>query len=393
MNILFISSYYLFDKTRFGGSKRLYLLAKELSKHADVSVICLDACKEFGHRQTPSLPHPDFGHFLYLPWTDSRGVLAKILTSGIIIEDLLKTKHEIIRSFVSGKTYDAAFLAFPLGLSFLGTVIHPGSFPIVYAEDDLFLEKVRTESTSSAFGPFYQFVRMKQLLRFYRKKIAMCDTVIAISVQEQEIFRKYFPSAHVELLGYGINLDHYPFLESLPGSFTLGFIGNFLHSPNCDAIHWFLNKVYPQIRIAIPGIRMVIAGHAVPDTLRQEFYDDASILWQGEVADLKDFYSGISVFVNPIVSGRGMRTKLVEAAAFGRPIVSTRLGAEGSAGISIEIAEDAPGFAQSCQRFRDDAVYYKSTTLKNRSVIEEDYSAAVMGSRLLAILSRKTGNT
>jgi glycosyltransferase involved in cell wall biosynthesis len=397
MNILFVSSYYLFRESRFGGSKRLYMLAKELGKQADVSVICLDGSKELGdgaaQAAAQSVDHPDFSRFLYLPWTDSRTVLKKFLSSGIIIEDMLKENSKTIGSFLGDRKYDAAFLAFPLGLSFIGTVIKPGSFPIVYSEDDLFLEKVRTERSKGLSGRLYRFVRMKQLRSFYRKKLAFCDTLVAISGQEKEILNRYFPSLRVELLGYGIDLDAHPFLASGPDDFTLGFIGNFLHTPNIDALRWCLRSVFPEVKRVVPGVRMVIAGHALPDAVRQEYGIDPSISWQGEVADLGDFYRAISVFINPIVSGRGMRTKLIEAAAFGRPIVSTRLGAEGMEGLFVDSADSSEELARLCGRLKRDTAYGMAIAKKNRTIIERDYSISAVGKRLFGILSLKTGKS
>jgi glycosyltransferase involved in cell wall biosynthesis len=395
MNILFISSYYLFDKTRFGGSKRLYLLAKELKNHADVSVICLDACKETGDEGNLKGPrvvsHPDFDRFLYIPWTDTRSLIGRILSSGIIIEKLLESNSGILGSFLGTRKYDAAFLAYPLGLSFIGTVIKPGSFPVVYSEDDLFLEKIASEKRKGFLGPVYRHLRLKQLLAFYRRKIALCDSMVAISAQEKAVLQRYFPATPVELIGYGIDCAQYPFITSVPEHFTIGFIGNFLHTPNIDALRMCLTDVFPSVKRAIPGARLAVAGHAIPGDLRQEFGRDNAIDWLGEVADLAEFYGAISVFVNPIVSARGMRTKLVEAAAFGRPVVSTGLGAEGMDGLLLCLAENGDGFAAHCRRFFSDRAYYTSTVRKNRDVIERNYSIASIGKRLFDILSSKTG--
>jgi glycosyltransferase involved in cell wall biosynthesis len=391
MNILFISSYYLSDETRFGGSKRLYLLAKGLKKYADVSVICLDGCREYGGRDALSGTHPDFEHFLYLPWTDSRGLFGKIAVPGIIIEDLLKKNRTAIRSFLGTRTYHAALIAFPLGLSFIGTVIPTGQFPIVYLEDDLFLEKVRTDRQKGLFDRIYRAVRMNQLLSFYRRKLAFCDTFIAISSQEKEIINRYFPAVKVLLLGYGVDLDRYPFRTTMPGAFTLGFIGNFRHMPNVDALDWFLTQVYPFMKKEIPGIRMSIAGPEVPDRLLSGNRPDDSISWLGDVADLGIFYGAISVFVNPIVSGRGMRTKLIEVAAFGRPIVSTALGAEGMESLSIDIAETARDFAGCCRRLQEDRSRYMSAAANNRNVVERNYTIEKVCKGLVDILSVKTG--
>jgi glycosyltransferase involved in cell wall biosynthesis len=389
MNILFISSYFLFSQTRFGGSKRLYLLARELTRHADVSVICLDGCRELSATAEMPQSHPDFGHFLCLPWTDSRGVLDKIITPGIIIENMLEKNSENIAAFLGRRTYDAALLAFPLSLSFIGRAVVPGNFPLVYLEDDLFIETVRTQKPKGMLGHLYRAVRVNQLVSFYRRKIAFCSAFAAISSQEGSVIGRYFPEAHVELLGYGIDRAQYPFLAAPPGAFTLGFIGNFRHAPNVDGLAWFLKTVYPLVKRDMPGIRMVIAG---PDPPFYEYRDDPTIIWLGDVADLKDFYSAVSVFVNPIVSGRGMRTKVIEAAAYGRPIVSTTLGAEGLEDLSIDIATTPEDFARCCRRLQDDNSRYAAVAGRNRAVVEQTYSIEKVCNRLIDILFLTTGS-
>jgi glycosyltransferase involved in cell wall biosynthesis len=389
MNILFISSYFLFSQTRFGGSKRLYLLARELTRHADVSVICLDGCKELSANAEVPQSHPDFGHFLCLPWTDSRGVLGKIITPGIIIENMLKRNAEGIAAFLGRRAYDAALLAFPLSLSFIGRAVVPGKFPLVYLEDDLFIERVRTQRPNGLFGSIYRAVRVNQLVSFYRRKLAFCSAFAAVSSQERSVIGRYFPEAHVELLGYGIDPAQYPFLAARTGAFTLGFIGNFRHAPNVDGLAWFLKTVYPLVKSDMPGIRMIIAG---PDPQFGEYRDDPTITWLGDVTDLRDFYNAVSVFVNPIVSGRGMRTKVIEAAAFGRPIVSTALGAEGLEDLSIDIATTAEDFARCCRRLQKDNSRYSAVAGRNRAIVEQAHSIEKVCNRLLDILSPKPGS-
>jgi glycosyltransferase involved in cell wall biosynthesis len=391
MNILFISSYYLFRETRFGGSKRLYLFAKELEKYGKMSLLCLDGCKEMVSAGPTPETHPEFDHFLYLPLSDTRNFITKTTRSGIIIEDLVKKYSEKIRSFLGGRKYDVVFLAFTYSLSFIGTVIRPGSIPMVYCEDDLFLEKVRDEKLDSPVGFVYRYIRKKQLVSFYRKKLAAVNMFIAISNEEKNIIKRYFPALPVALIGYGINPDEYLFIKNVASPFTLGFIGNYDHIPNMDAMIWFLRDIYPQVKNAIPDLRLIVAGKNIPERLRHDYGADSSISWLENVCDLRTFYSGISVFVNPILSGRGLRTKLIEAAAFGKPIISTRLGAEGIEDLQIDIAETAGDFITCCRRLMSEDGPYLTIAMNNRNMVIRRYSISTVGSRLIAVLSSVAG--
>ncbi len=386
MNILFISSYYLFDKTRFGGSKRLYLLAKELQKHANVTVVAIDGCEELQAPPVSNRVHPDFKRFLFVPWLDNRSLIHKFFSSGIIIEKELLSLHGSISGFLAEESYDAAVLAYPLALSFINTFIKPGKFPIVYMEDDLFLEKVQFERKFSFLAPVYRFFRYRQLHAYYQKKTGCCDTLLAISNQEKAILKKHFPASTINVLGYGIPLKEYPFISSFPQRFCIGFIGNYNHTPNIEALRWFLQSVYPTLHAAIPSLSFLVSGRGIPSDIRHDYAHDTSVQWLGDIDDLADFYSKISVFVNPIISGRGMRTKLIECAAFGRPIISTRLGCEGFEEFKVEPAENAEEFTAQCKKLMSDISILQTTAQTNRTIIDERYAIEKVGLKLLSEL-------
>jgi len=59
----------------------------------------------------------------------------------------------------------------------------------------------------------------------------------------------------------------------------------------------------------------------------------------GDVEDLTQFYGSIGIFINPLRQGRGLRTKVVEAAAFGRRFLSTAFGAEGLEELQLRLCE------------------------------------------------------
>jgi glycosyltransferase involved in cell wall biosynthesis len=383
MKILFISSFYLFKETRFGGSKRLYYFAKELQKYGDVYVICQDGCKELANG-APS-QNADFDRFLFLPLEETRSFFMKFFRSGIINEDFLRENSGLVKDFLGTAKFDAAILAFNLALSFIGTVVPPATHPVVYLEDDLSFEKIRTQRAGNIFD-IYRSVRLKQLISYYKKKLSQIDTFITISPQEQEIVKRLFPGTHSQVIKYGIPLEEYPFFSSPPSVFTAGFLGNYQHTPNAESLKWFLGSVLPVLKQAIPDLNVLIGGRNIPTSMRNAFPGDSSLVWAENVSPLSDFYKRISVFINPIVSGRGLRTKLIEAAAFGRPIISTGLGAEGLGDLSIDIANSAGEFAECCARLKSNHSYYMNAVQKNRKIVEQRYSLTAIGRQLVDIL-------
>jgi glycosyltransferase involved in cell wall biosynthesis len=132
---------------------------------------------------------------------------------------------------------------------------------------------------------------------------------------------------------------------------TVLFVGTMGYAPNADGARWFISRVWPRLRRAFASpLRLLIVGHNPSPSLRR-LSRGGEIVVTGTVRDVDIFYRKADLAVIPIRAGGGSRVKLLEAAAFGVPIVSTRLGAEGLAfrpGCELLIADDAGKFVRAC---------------------------------------------
>jgi glycosyltransferase involved in cell wall biosynthesis len=132
---------------------------------------------------------------------------------------------------------------------------------------------------------------------------------------------------------------------------TILFVGNMSYAPNADGARWFLSRVWPRLRRASRSpLRLVIAGSNPPQSLvRTGKQRDVRVTaW---VPDLAPCYRAADLVVIPIRVGGGTRIKLIEAAAQGLPIVSTTLGAEGTAfrdGRDLLLADTEERFVEAC---------------------------------------------
>jgi glycosyltransferase involved in cell wall biosynthesis len=112
-------------------------------------------------------------------------------------------------------------------------------------------------------------------------------------------------------------------------------------------LHWFVDRVLPKIRAAEPRVRLIVIGSDPPP--RHSLPDAEAIELHGFVEDVREPLKKYAVFVCPILSGSGVRVKLLEAFAAGIPVVSTHLGAEGLAskdGDICALADDPDKFAR-----------------------------------------------
>jgi glycosyltransferase involved in cell wall biosynthesis len=143
------------------------------------------------------------------------------------------------------------------------------------------------------------------------------------------------------------------------------FVGALAHFPNVDALLYFHREVFPLIQkqLDLPVLFRVV-GEPISDLL-QELAKDPDVRLMGHQMDLDPFYAAASLALVPLRAGAGTRIKILEAFAYGRPVVSTRIGAQGLAvtdGENILLADNPADFAQACTKVLAD------TTLSVRLV-------------------------
>lgn len=156
------------------------------------------------------------------------------------------------------------------------------------------------------------------------------------------------------------------------------FLGGFKHTPNLDAVQYFLDEIQDHLKLdAAQGLLHVVGSHP-PEKLRA--LDEAGdIHLYGFVDDLADAFDATRVFVAPLRFGAGIKGKIIEAMAYGLPVVTTSVGAEAIGlvnGINALIANDAEDLAQAIMRLSTDEDLWCSIRQNALSTIAENYSLA-----------------
>jgi GT2 family glycosyltransferase/glycosyltransferase involved in cell wall biosynthesis len=181
-----------------------------------------------------------------------------------------------------------------------------------------------------------------------------------------------------------IDVGDYKFVPDNRIPKTLLFVGSFRHSPNVDALRWFIERVLPLIVDRSPQTILKIVGADPPQHL-DAWNDNPNVELVGTVEDIKIPLQQYEVFVCPLLSGSGIRVKLLEAFASGIPVVSTRIGAEGlnsESGQLCEISDLPAAFARSVLRLQDDLVYRSQLAVRARQLVEMERNSKPASARL-----------
>jgi GT2 family glycosyltransferase len=196
--------------------------------------------------------------------------------------------------------------------------------------------------------------RMEYLraLRYELRILPAFDQVQVCTVANRRYLLGFLPSLAPRVhagLRAGIDTARYEFRLAGREPLTMLFVGSFRHDPNRVAVDWFVREVLPHIVAAQPRARLVLAGSDPPPAHTYADYA-ANLEMLGYVDDIREPLARYAVFVCPILSGSGVRVKLLESFAAGIPVVSTAVGAEGLAATDGEfcrIADDPGAFAEA----------------------------------------------
>jgi len=108
---------------------------------------------------------------------------------------------------------------------------------------------------------------------------------------------------------------------------NLLFIGNFHHSPNRDAVEFFVEEILPLLRQSLPDFKLDVVGSNAPSEFQRFASSDIRI--HGYVEDISALLNSSRVFVAPLRFGAGVKGKIGDALSYGLPVVTTDVGAEG----------------------------------------------------------------
>ena len=126
------------------------------------------------------------------------------------------------------------------------------------------------------------------------------------------------------------------------------FVGGFNHSPNVDAICWFVQDILPLVVAVCPDIKLNVVGSNAPDAVKA--LASQHVVIHGYLSDeeLAAQYERARMVVVPLRYGAGVKGKILEALQHGAPLVTTDVGAEGlpEPSVVFNIKETAGDFAQ-----------------------------------------------
>jgi len=300
-----------------------------------------------------------------------------------------ETFVEKLKVLLSKKQYDVVQLEGLYLCPYIETIRKYSSAKIALRAHNVEHEiwKRMVENEKSLPKRLYKGIIARRMRRFELSYINSYDYLVPITDRDAEFFTQNGNSKPMYVAPLGIEPES-PLLsiDNSDADFSVfSFLGALDWQPNIEGLEWFVRNVWNTYHKKHNGAKFRVAGRNA-DAHFANFLKSNGVDYVGEVEKAADFYASGSVFIVPLMSGSGMRVKVVEAMAAGKAVITTTIGTEGIAtenGKNILIADEASKFIECMEMLADNRVFYGEISANARRFVRENYDNAVIARKLL----------
>jgi polysaccharide biosynthesis protein PslH len=217
----------------------------------------------------------------------------------------------------------------------------------------------------------------RTLKKYEIPMLSKFDGIAAITENDAAIIRKCVDpgrAADIISIPFGIDLSGFPTPSQEPEFPSLFSIGSMDWNPNLEGVSWFLQNVWAEVNRRSPDLKFYIAGRHMPEWLMQSAIPGVVVV--GEVENAVHFMHSKAIMVVPLLSGGGIRIKIIEGMAAGKAIISTPLGAEGihcTDGKNIFLADTPEEFIAAILKVAGNRQLCTEAGKNARKLVEEEY--------------------
>lgn len=379
LNLLFVCAY-VPCLWRHGGAGRVFNLIQRLAKRHRVTLITfleneddhqfLPELESFCHKviAVPRRARFRFEWFAYEPFAEF---------------DQFEM-HDAVRQAVEEQDFDVAHLEYTQ----MGVYSRWCRRSITFlSEIEVNYAAARTRHRYTS-GWWQRIKSRYDWMQTFNRELALCrlvDHVVCVNETDADYLRGYLDARKIHVIETGVDTNYFrPGQNGIEDPYRILFVGAYRHDPNIDAMLYFCRDIFPEIRRQDPEAQMWIVGSSPPPAI-VNLGKLPGVRVAGFVENLADAYQRCAVMVVPLRTGVGIRGKILEAWASGRPVVATPLAAAGLDalhGENIIIAEDPGAFASWTVALLRNATARRRLGLQARQTAEQQYDWEALTARL-----------
>jgi len=329
---------YLPSPPTFGGQRRLQGVLRQLARSHELSILSLhspvhdlDSWTAATRRwcsDVTVIPHPLFG----LTGGHKRLAQFATLVSPLSWDSNSHRSEPLVASLrrkLATQHFDLLLVEFTQMMVNLRGIRESTLPPVVLDEHNIEFDLQRRTAQSDAHGlrRLFAAVNWRKLRREEVGAWRGATGISLTSERDLSLVRAELPQARCVVAPNGVDLDEFRPPVAAPDPDAVVFFGAHNYFPNTDALRFFLAQIWPLVSAARPATKLRIVGPLPPPDVQASA--PLGVTLTGFVPDVAAEVGRASVAIAPLRIGGGTRLKIVEAMALARPMVATRIGAEG----------------------------------------------------------------
>jgi glycosyltransferase involved in cell wall biosynthesis len=214
----------------------------------------------------------------------------------------------------------------------------------------------------------------KKLKKYEIQMLNSYDGIAAITKVDADYLKGLGCRIPIAVIPFGIDISDYNVKPLSEGKISLFHLGSMDWFPNQEGIKWFVDNCWGKISSDFPEIKLYLGGRNMPEWLLDS--KEKNIVTLSCVEDAHAFISSHTIMIVPLLSGSGVRIKIIEGMALGKAIISTTIGAEGincENGKNIMLADTPDDFYKVVKMLLGNFEMIKSIGENARQNIETEY--------------------
>ncbi len=292
--------------------------------------------------------------------------------------------EELIVNELKKTDYDVVLLESLFVTGYVDAIKQNCESRIVYrahnVEHDIWFRNAKKES---GLKKWYLNFLAKRLKTAEVEGLQKVDGIASITDFDKKKITELGVTAPMLTVPFGINLKDYPYKNSQAGN-NVFHIGSMDWSPNQIGIKWLLDNVWDGVYKKNANAQLKLAGRRMPDWLKSDKNKNLEVV--GEVDNAIDFINDNNIMVVPLLTGSGMRIKIIEGMVLGKLVISTAIGAEGinyTDKKDIVIANTPKEFSEAINYYLENQELQISIGKAARQLMESDYDNNVIVNNLI----------
>ena len=372
MRILVLSDKVL--SRRLGDGLRVHGLLGPLADHHQFDLICF---ARPGEELEPELRSIFRSVTLVPAPATQRASLARRVFKSISAEDFKLTSDAMQRAVnaaLASQAYDLILEEAANTIPNLPERALPVPL-IVDSIDEPILREIRALRHAPWQAKLEHLYRAWRFWRYERAMLGLAALNIYVSEVDAAVYGRLFSRRRTAVVPNGVDTTYFAPMPLAPEAAYIVFEGNMNFEPNVDTAEVLVREILPRLLPRVPQARIALVGRNPTEAVRALASDRVEVT--GTVDDVRPYLARATVFACPMRLGSGIKNKILQAWAMGRPVVAT---SESLGGLRTQdelniLVRDKPAeFADTVADLILDPERAAQLGLAGRATAEREYS-------------------